>query len=322
MNIIQAVRYMLKVLIPQITPIAGEGIEVAKEKEGSVISATFPGWLPHGEVYVGNSTNAAWAAGTVVALGASAVADPLEDTLAASIPAAGADGQFAVLADAIAVQEDGLAAVTGLAVAKMSAGFTETFAAPDGLGGLAGAASGPFRVIYASQSAGEALVAFAGGGGGGDVSDYYRGYFKLSISTKTRQIPNPDYDPEDPESPEYIDETYYEAHHSGGRYAINGQVGTILAGDVTGDLSSSLQDVIIHHHINDGTPEDVTPTGISVELSPLQSNDALNAYWLIGQASTDGVIQQSHGVPYMILAACQESAPNEDTSQEDTQESE
>ena len=117
MNIIQAVKYMMRVLIPQITPIAGEGIEVAKEKEGSVISATFPGWLPHGEVYVGNSTNAAWAAGTVVALGASAVADPLEDTLAASVPAAGADGQFAIVADAIAAGGDGLAAVTGLAVA-------------------------------------------------------------------------------------------------------------------------------------------------------------------------------------------------------------
>ena len=154
MNIIQAVKYMMRVLIPQITPIAGEGIEVAKEKEGSVISATFPGWLPHGEVYVFNGTNAAWPAGTVVALTAAGIADPEEDTLDAVIPSAGADGQFAVLADAIAVQDDGLAAVTGLAVARMSAGFTEAFAAPDGLGGLAGATSGPFRVIYASQTAG------------------------------------------------------------------------------------------------------------------------------------------------------------------------
>lgn len=192
MNIIQAVKYMMRVLIPQITPVEGEGIKVAKEKEGSVISATFPGWLPHGEVYVGNSTNAAWAAGTVVALGASAVSDPLEDTLAASIPAAGADGQFAVLSDAIAAGGDGLAAVTGLAVARMSAGFTEPFAAPDGLGGLAGAASGPFRVIYASQSAGEALVAFAGGGGGAAVDntpDIFKikdgGGFTLNVSGGT-----------------------------------------------------------------------------------------------------------------------------------------
>lgn len=192
MNIIQAVRYILKVLIPQVTPIAGEGIEVAKEKEGSVISATFPGWLPHGEVYVGNSTNAAWAAGTVVALGASAVADPLEDTLAASIPAAGADGQFAIVADAIAAGDDGLAAVTGLAVARMSAGWTEVFAVPDGLGGLAGAASGPFRVIYASQSAGEALVAFAGGGGaapapaGGGLN--YVDQFKVTYDSAQNKI--------------------------------------------------------------------------------------------------------------------------------------
>lgn len=179
MNIIQAVRYILKVLIPQVTPIAGEGIEVAKEKEGSVISATFPGWLPHGEVYVGNSTNAAWPAGTVVALGASSVADPLEDTLAASIPAAGADGQFAVLSSDAPAGWEALAAVTGLAVARMSAGFTEAFAAPDGSGGLAGAASGPFRVIYASQSAGEALVAFAGGGGAAPVVDNTADLFKI-----------------------------------------------------------------------------------------------------------------------------------------------
>lgn len=165
MNIIQAVKYMMRVLIPSVTPVAGEGIEVAKEKEGSVISATFPGWLPHGEVYVGNATNAAWTAGTVVLLGAAAVSDPEEDTLAATIPSAGADGQFAVIADDVAAGSDGLAAVTGLAVAKMSAGYTEAFAAPDGLGGLAGAASGPFRVIYANSTAQTALVAFAGGSG-------------------------------------------------------------------------------------------------------------------------------------------------------------
>ena len=314
MNIIQAVKYILKVLIPQVTPIAGDGIEVAKEKEGSVISATFPGWLPHCEVYVGNSTNAAWPAGTVVALGASAVADPLEDTLAATIPTAGADGQFAVLSEAVAAGDDGLAAVTGLAVARMSAGFTEAFAAPDGLGGLAGAAAGPFRVIYANQTAGEALVAFAGGGGGGDVSDYYRGYFKLSISAKTRQIPNPDYDPEDPDSPEYIDETYYEAHHSGGRYAINGQLGSMLGGDVAGDLSSTLQDVIIHFHSNSGV-EDLTPTGTTVELAPLQSNSLTDSYWLIGQASVDGIIQQSHGVPSLLWLGCEETPTSDEQTQ-------
>ena len=316
MNIIQAVKYIMRVLIPQITPIAGEGIEVAKEKEGSVISATFPGWLPHGEVYVGNATNAAWTAGTVVALGAAGVSDPEDDTLAATIPTAGADGQFAILADDIAAGSDGLAAVTGLAVAKMSAGFTEAFAAPDGLVGLAGAASGPFRVIYASQSAGEALVAFAGGGGGSDVSDYYRGYFKLSISTKTRQIPNPDYDSEDPDSSEYIDETYYEAHHSGGRYTVNGQVGSMLGGDVTGDLTENLQDVILHYHANDGTPEDTTPTGTTIELAPLGNNSLTDSYWLIGQASVDGVIQQSHGVPSLLWFGCRD----EETSTEETSE--
>jgi hypothetical protein len=179
MNIIQAVKYMMRVLIPSVTPVAGEGIMVAKEKEGSVISATFPGWVPHDMVYVANATNAAWTAGTVVALGATGVSDPEDDTLAATIPAAGADGQFAVLADDVAASSDGLAAVTGLAVAKMSAGFTEAFAAPDGLGGLAGAASGPFRVIYANSTTQTALVAFAGGGGGGGVVDNTPDIFKI-----------------------------------------------------------------------------------------------------------------------------------------------
>jgi len=179
MNIIQAVKYMMRVLIPSITPVAGEGIAVAKEKEGSVISATFPGWVPHDMVYVANATNAAWTAGTVVALGASGVADPEDDTLAATIPAAGADGQFAILADDVAASSDGLAAVTGLAVAKMSAGFTEAFAAPDGLGGLAGAISGPFRVIYANSTAQTALVAFAGGGGSAPIVDNTADFFKI-----------------------------------------------------------------------------------------------------------------------------------------------
>jgi hypothetical protein len=317
MNIIQAVKYMMQVLIPSVTPVAGEGIMVAKEKEGSVISATFPGWVPHDMVYVANATNAAWTAGTVILLGASAVSDPEEDTLAATIPTAGADGQFAVIADDVAASSDGLAAVTGLAVAKMSAGFTEAFAVPDGLGGLAGAASGPFRVIYASQSAGEALVAFAGGGGGGDVSDYYKGYFKLSVVEKTRQVENPDYDPEDPDSEEYITETYYEAHHSGGRYAVNGQVSYIQGGDVSGDLSSTLQDVILHFHSNGGI-EDPTPTGVSVELAPLGSNSLTDSYWLIGQASVDGVIQQSHGVPSLLWLGCEdeETATPEPTEEE------
>ena len=179
MNIIQAVKYMMRVLIPQITPIAGEGIEVAKEKEGSVISATFPGWLPHDQVYVFNGTNVTWPAGSVVALDAAGIADPEEDTLDAIIPAAGADGQFAILADDVAASSDGLAAVTGLAVAKMSAGFTEAFAAPDGLGGLAGAAAGPFRVIYANSTAQTALVAFAGGGGAAIVADNTPDIFKI-----------------------------------------------------------------------------------------------------------------------------------------------
>ena len=192
MNIIQAVKYIMRVLIPQVTPIAGEGIEVAKEKEGSVISATFPGWLPHGEVYVGNATNAAWTAGTVVLLGASAVSDPEEDTLAATIPTAGADGQFAVIADDITAGSDGLAAVTGLAVAKMSAGFTEAFAVPDGLGGLAGAASGPFRVIYANSTAQTALVAFAGGGCAApapvvdNTADFFKIYEYSATSVKVK----------------------------------------------------------------------------------------------------------------------------------------
>lgn len=162
-------------------------------------------------------------------------------------------------------------------------------------------------------------------GGGKSVNnnvstEYYKGYFKLSIVSKTRQVANPDYDPENPDSPQYITEEYKEAHHSGGKYTINGQVGTKSAADVSGDLSSSMQDVILHYHYNSGTDvSDLTPTGVTVELNSLASNTLTDSYWLIGQASVNGVIQQSHGVPALLWFGCrEEETPQEETPQEGT----
>lgn len=190
------------------------------------------------------------------------------------------------------------------------------YASPDGTGGFTFHDDyGTARILHAIGNNALVLIGAspsAGGGGG----DYYQGYFKLSISEKTRQVENPDYDAEDPDSPEYIDETYYEAHHSGGRYTVNGQVGSMLGGDVTGDLTENLQDVILHYHANDGTPEDTTPTGTTIELAPLGSNSLTDSYWLIGQASVDGVVQQSHGVPVLLWFGCRDEAtPAEETAQ-------
>lgn len=135
----------------------------------------------------------------------------------------------------------------------------------------------------------------------------YNGYFKLSMSTKTREIDNPDYDPDDPESPEHIDETYYEAHHSGGRYAVNGELDALAAGDVTGDLTDSLQDIFIHYHANGGI-EDETPTGTTIEIGTMSSNSLTDSYWLIGQMSITEIIQQSHGVPSLLWFGCREES--------------
>lgn len=158
---------------------------------------------------------------------------------------------------------------------------------------------------------------FGGGASAtGGASAGYRGYFRLTVVAKTRRVENPDYDPEDPESEEYVTEEYKEAHHSGGRWTVNGILGTALSeGDVAGDLSTAMQDVILHYHVNSGEETDTLASGIYVELSPLLSNDEYNAYWLIGQASTSEIVQQSHGVPAMILSACHESEeePPEET---------
>ncbi len=155
---------------------------------------------------------------------------------------------------------------------------------------------------------------FGGGASAtGGASAGYRGYFRLTVVAKTRRVENPDYDPEDPESEEYVTEEYKEAHHSGGRWTVNGQLGTLEAGDVPGDLTGSLQDVVLHYHVNSGEAGDTLQSGAYVELSPLLSNDEYNAYWLIGQASTSEIVQQSHGVPAMILASCHEAEPEPET---------
>lgn len=210
----------------------------------------------------------------------------------------------------IANNEAGYVLINGITpVQFQTSPYGHAYASPDGTGGETFHEDyGTVRILYSSSGSNNALVLIGSSpSAGGASGDTYSGYFKLSISEKSRQVENPDYNPEDPQSPQYITEYYSEAHHTGGRWTINGQVGAaILEGDVTGDLTNTLQDVILHYHINSGEPEDLTPTGISVELSPLLSNDALNAYWLIGQASLDEVIQQSHGVPSMILAACRE----------------
>ena len=189
------------------------------------------------------------------------------------------------------------------------------YASPDGTGGFTFHDDyGTARILHALGDNALVLIGTSpsSGGGGGD---YYQGYFKLSIVEKSRQVENPDYDPTNPDSPQYITEYYSEAHHSGGRYTVNGQVGSLAEADVTGDLDNTLKDVIIHFHSNAGILDPI-PTGISVELATLASNTLTDSYWLIGQASVDGVIQQSHGVPSLLWLGCDETPPNAEQAQE------
>lgn len=292
---------------------------VADFVEGVAPGMSSPGTggaLPPSAVRVRNMTGGTLPAFSVVALGAPRVLPATNaeafmrcPVFAATIPDEGQTTGLAILQRKLAAGETGLAIVAGGSPVRATVTDADhQYAVPDGSGGLASAEGGPISLTW-KASVGSSAWCFAVIGAAssspmGD-NDYYKGYFKLSISEKTRQVENPDYDPEDEDSPEYIDETYYEAHHSGGRYTINGQVGSMLGGDVAGDLSSSLQDVILHYHANGGL-EDPTPTGISVELASLGSNSLTDSYWLIGQVSEDEVIQQSHGVPALLWFGCRE----------------
>ena len=292
---------------------------VADFVEGVAPGMSSPGTggaLPPSAVRVRNMTGGTLPAFSVVALGAPRVL-PATNTeafmrcpvFAATIPDEGQTTGLAILQRKLAAGETGLAIVAGGSPVRATVTDADhQYAVPDGSGGLASAEGGPISLTW-KASVGSSAWCFAVIGAASSApmgdNDYYKGYFKLSISEKTRQVENPDYDPEDEDSPEYIDETYYEAHHSGGRYTINGQVGSMLGGDVAGDLSSSLQDIILHFHVNGGI-EDQQPSGVSVELAPLGSNSLTDSYWLIGQASVDGVVQQSHGVPSLLWLGCED----------------
>ena len=199
-----------------------------------------------------------------------------------------------------------------------SSPYDHPYASPDGTGGFTFHDDyGTARILHVIGNNALVLIG-ASPSAGGAAGDYYQGYFKLSISEKSRQVENPDYDPTNPDSPQYITEYYSEAHHSGGRYTVNGQVGSMLGGDVAGDLGATLQDVILHYHVNNGDAEDLTPTGAYVELASLQSNSLTDSYWLIGQASVDGVVQQSHGVPALLWFGCREE-PDQSVSESESE---
>lgn len=315
---------------------------VADFVEGVAPGMSSPGTggaLPPSAVRVRNMTGGTLPAFSVVALGAPRVLPATNaeafmrcPVFAATIPDEGQTTGLAILQRKLAAGETGLAIVAGGSPVRATVTDADhQYAVPDGSGGLASAEGGPISLTW-KASVGSSAWCFAVIGAASSApmgdNDYYKGYFKLSISEKTRQVENLDYDPEDEDSPEYIDETYYEAHHSGGRYTVNGQVGSMLGGDVSGDLTENLQEVILHYHANDGTPEDTTPTGTTIELAPLGSNSLTDAYWLIGQVSIDEVIQQSHGVPALLWFGCrdEEEQPAETTdptpSEEEPSESE
>ena len=240
----------------------------------------------------------------------------------AIIPDEGQTTGLAILQRKLADGETGLAVVAGGSPVRCNVvDIDHPCAAPDGLGGILSAEGGPISLVWKASIGYSAwcyaVIGAASSAPMGD-NDYYKGYFKLSIVEKTRPVESSVSESEGDKSASEEYETYYEAHHSGGRWTINGQLGTLLAGDVPGDLSYTLQDIILHYHVNSGDPEDLVESGIYVERAPLQSNDEYNAYWLLGQMSIDEVIQQSHGVPAMILAACREEEEDASVSESES----
>lgn len=196
MNLMQAVRHILGVAIPRVTPVAGRGISVDRTPHGAVIGCTLPERGEALAVAVRNVSGRAMERGMTVAVSPDAdLRDDLREAIAeaaagdlvipAAIPRKGDDESvLAVCLEDIAPDEVGLAAVAGAAVAAVSGEVRAdtTHAVPDGSGALMPEDGGPVRLMVprladAGDGHGRLAVAVLGSGSGGER---YRGPFRIT----------------------------------------------------------------------------------------------------------------------------------------------
>lgn len=204
MNLMQAVRHILGVAIPRVTPVAGRGISVDRTPHGAVIGCTLPERGEALAVAVRNVSGRAMERGMTVAvaklrfelredlfeavIGSHDLSDRLRMASArdivvpVDIPRKGDNESFlAVCLEDIATGEVGLAAVAGTVIANVtgSPGPLQTAVMPDGNGYLAADQTnedGNLRLLVPDIAPRLALVVLGAGSGG----ERYRGPFRIA----------------------------------------------------------------------------------------------------------------------------------------------
>ena len=123
------------------------------------------------------------------------------------------------------------------------------------------------------------------------LDDGYQGYFKLSYVYEN-------------ETDSQTGETtqVQKVYCSGGTFCLGGQIGSVSAQNISGTLKSSMQDVVLHYHLDvENQNDSIELIFVSSFVASSYNSTETDAYWLIGQASTTQIIQQSYGVPQLML---------------------
>lgn len=128
------------------------------------------------------------------------------------------------------------------------------------------------------------------------LDDGYNGYFKLSFAYESTT------DSQTGETTQTL-----RVYCTGGYLCVGGQVGSMSARYATGDLTSSLRDVILHYHLDAENETDSIELYLGTFGTSGCDSTTTDAYWLVGRASNTQIIQQSYGVPQMILVGDCES---------------
>lgn len=194
MNLIQTIKHILTDLLPRQNPIAGRNIAVDRSPSGSTISCLLEPYPHASSVFVRNATGADLPLGTVLAVTGIVENPPDESDIhveaivfSVAIPEAGASPvSIAILMEDVPDGYDGRAAISGAAVARLSAAMPSVpgRAAFSGTGTLTPSDDGPVSIVAADNSR---LTAVAIIGGSGAI-EIYDGPFALSYDAEKKKV--------------------------------------------------------------------------------------------------------------------------------------
>ena len=205
MNLIQTIKHILTDILPRQNPIAGRNIAVDRSPSGSIISCLLNPYPHASSVFVRNATGADLPLGTVLAVTGIVENPPAESDIhveaivfSVAIPEAGASPvSIAILMEDVPDGYDGRAAISGAAVARLSAAMPSVpgRAAFSGTGTLAPSDDGPVTIVAADNSRLTAVAIIGGNGGTASSQGKQTGAFDVKIDGENVIV----YDSSDPD---------------------------------------------------------------------------------------------------------------------------